>query len=149
MAGRYTRPRRWLPSQHRHGALTQLTWGGPQVLYNGGPGQARLRYVDTGRRRAGLPPDIAALVTAIAPERTNVSLVNTGATETRTVIVQAGAFAEHRIETAACDSITRAVRGPYVTVTLQSATGTDLELTLTLRGFRPQYTDPWEEQTAR
>lgn len=57
-------------------ALVQLTWGGPQVLYNGGLQQARLRYHDAGTRRAGLPPDVAALVTSIDPEATTVELVN-------------------------------------------------------------------------
>ena len=36
-------------------ALVQLTWGGPQVIYNGGLQQARVRYYDAGRRRPGLP----------------------------------------------------------------------------------------------
>ena len=31
-------------------ALVQLTWGGPQVLYNGGLQQARVRYYDADRR---------------------------------------------------------------------------------------------------
>ena len=40
--------------------LTQLTWGAPQVVYNGGIAQARLRYYDADRGRPGLPPDVAA-----------------------------------------------------------------------------------------
>ena len=36
-------------------ALVQLTWGGPQVIYNGGLQQARVRYYDAIRRRPGLP----------------------------------------------------------------------------------------------
>ena len=42
-------------------ALVQLTWGGPQVIYNGGLQQARVRYYDADRRRPGLPPSVAAL----------------------------------------------------------------------------------------
>ena len=34
-------------------ALVQLTWGGPQVIYNGGLQQARVRYYDAVRRRPG------------------------------------------------------------------------------------------------
>ncbi|MEW2305714.1 hypothetical protein AB0958_38140 [Streptomyces sp. NPDC006655] len=78
-------------------ALVQLTWGGPQVLYNGGLQQARLRYHDADARRAGLPADVAALVTSIDPEATTVELVNLSPGTDRTVIVQAGAFAEHTI----------------------------------------------------
>jgi hypothetical protein len=78
-------------------ALVQLTWGGPQVLYQGGLQQARLRYHDADARRAGLPADVAALVTSIDPEATTVELVNLSPGTDRTVIVQAGAFAEHTI----------------------------------------------------
>jgi hypothetical protein len=46
-------------------ALVQLTWGGPQVIYNGGLQKARLRYYDAGRRRPGLPASVAALVSSI------------------------------------------------------------------------------------
>ena len=79
-------------------ALVQLTWGGPQVIYNGGMQQARVRYYDGERRRPGLPDSVAALVSAIDPEATVVDLVNLDPEQDRTVIVQAGAFAEHTIE---------------------------------------------------
>jgi hypothetical protein len=78
-------------------ALVQLTWGGPQVLYNGGLQQARVRYYDADARRPGLPSSVAALVSSIDPQATVVELVNLHPTEDRTVIVQAGAFAEHTI----------------------------------------------------
>ena len=80
-------------------ALVQLTWGGPQVLYNGGLQQARVRYYDADRRRPGLPPCVAALVSGIEPHATVIDLVNLDPEQARTVIVQAGAFAEHTIET--------------------------------------------------
>ena len=51
-------------------ALVQLTWGGPQVLYNGGLQQARVRYYDADRRRPGLPASVAALVSSIDPQAT-------------------------------------------------------------------------------
>ena len=78
-------------------ALVQLTWGAPQVIYNGGLPQARLRYYDADARRPGLPPAVAALVSGIEPEATVVELVNLDAQQQHTVIVQAGAFAEHTI----------------------------------------------------
>ena len=58
-------------------ALVQLTWGGPQVLYNGGLQQARVRYYDAEpappRPAAG---SVAALVSSIDPAATVVDLVN-------------------------------------------------------------------------
>jgi hypothetical protein len=80
-------------------ALVQLTWGGPQVVYNGGLQQARLRYFDASRRRAGLPPSVAALVSSIDPQATVVELVNLDPESGCSLVVQAGAFAEHTIRT--------------------------------------------------
>ncbi len=77
-------------------ALVQLTLGAPQPIYNGGLLHARLRYFDAETRRAGLPPDVAALVEKLESERTVVRLVNTSATQARTLRIQAGAFGEHR-----------------------------------------------------
>jgi hypothetical protein len=77
-------------------ALLQLTLGAPQVTYNGGLLVARLRYFDPVRRRPGLPPDVAALVEMLEPERTVVQLVNLSPDAGRDVVVQAGGLGEHR-----------------------------------------------------
>ncbi|WP_327581589.1 hypothetical protein OHA25_37180 [Nonomuraea sp. NBC_00507] len=81
-------------------ALLQLVTGTPQVLYNGGLLPARLAYFDAERRRPGLPPDVAALVDVVEPGHVRVELVNLGLGRTRKVVVQAGAFAEDRIDRA-------------------------------------------------
>ncbi|MFF5985142.1 hypothetical protein ACFY78_40580 [Streptomyces olindensis] len=146
-------------------ALVQLTWGGPQVLYNGGLQQARLRYHDAEARRAGLPPDVAALVTSIEPEATTVELVNLSPEAERTVIVQAGAFAEHtittvRYTTCADDSwvgdmydyghtepvVTEAETvcdSAFLTVRLPASTRIRLTLRLRLRTHTPSYRTPF------
>ncbi|MDQ0895154.1 hypothetical protein [Agromyces ramosus] len=80
--------------------LTQLTTGAPQVLYNGGLQGARVRYFDGLRRRPGLPKDIAALVDEVTADRVSLELVNLGGRQPAQVIVQAGAFGEHRIDEA-------------------------------------------------
>src|SRR6202012_1760197 len=77
--------------------LSQLTLGAPQMLYNGGLMQARVRYFDLDRRRPGLPPQVAALVSRVDPADTVVDLVNLAGTAAATVLVQAGAFAESEI----------------------------------------------------
>ena len=146
-------------------ALTQLTWGGPQVIYNGGLQQARVRYYDAGRRRAGLPVSVAALVSSIDPAATVVELVNLGPEQDSTVIVQAGAFAEHTIETVrytACEDSSwlgslydyghgepavlerhADVGGPWLTVLLPASTRIRLTLTLALRTRKPSYATPF------
>ena len=77
-------------------ALIQLALGAPQPIYNGGLLHARLRYFDLGRRRSGLPIDVAALVEKLSADSTTVQLVNTSVTESRNVLIQAGTFGEHR-----------------------------------------------------
>ena len=76
--------------------LTQVTMGAPQSIYNGGLLCARIRYFDLDRVRPGLPEDVAALVAKLKPDLTGIQLVNLSTTETRNVIVQAGAFGEHQ-----------------------------------------------------
>ena len=77
-------------------ALVQLTTGAPQIIYNGGLLFCRVRYFDPIRKRPGLPSDIAALVESIADENTVVHLVNLNLLESREILIQAGAFGEHR-----------------------------------------------------
>ncbi|SHI44705.1 hypothetical protein [Streptomyces sp. 3214.6] len=147
-------------------ALVQLTWGGPQVLYNGGLQQARLRYHDAEARRAGLPPDVAALVTCIDPEATTVELVNLSPEAERTLIVQAGAFAEHtiaavRYTTCADDGwigdmydyghtepvVTESEQvcdSTFLTVRLPASTRIRLTLRLRLRAGTPSYRTPFD-----
>jgi hypothetical protein len=148
-------------------ALVQLTWGGPQVIYNGGLQQARVRYYDAIRRRPGLPPGVAALVSSIDPAATVVDLVNLDPEGDASVIVQAGAFAEHTIEDArhtACEDGSwlgdlydyghgepavaerRAeVGAPWLTVHLPASTRVRLTLRLALRTRKPSYASPFDE----
>jgi hypothetical protein len=147
-------------------ALVQLTWGGPQVLYNGGLQQARVRYYDAGAKRPGLPPSVAALVSRVEPEATVVDLVNLATETDHTVIVQAGAFGEHTIRAAghtACDdeswlgslydygytepavtSATTRVDGPWLPVRLPRSTSVRLTLQLDLRTRPPSYRTPFD-----
>lgn len=77
-------------------ALIQQTMGGPQPIYNGGLLHVRLRYFDTQRRRPGLPEDVGALVEKLTADRTIVRLVNLSSTAGRSLLIQGGAFGEHR-----------------------------------------------------
>ncbi len=151
-------------------ALVQLTWGGPQVIYNGGLQQARVRYYDAAARRPGLPPSVSALVSRIDPEATTVDLVNLAPDAARTVIVQAGAFAEHSIlavrHTVCHDSswmgdmydyghgqpavaeAVMAAEGPWLTVELPASTRIRLTLELALHTRTPCYRTPFQAEPA-
>jgi hypothetical protein len=146
-------------------ALVQLTWGGPQVLYNGGLQQARVRYYDATARRPGLPPSVAALVSRIDPDDTVVELINLDPMIDHSVVVQAGAFAEHRIRTAehtactddswvgglydyghgepAVTSVSIVVDGPWLRVDLPRSTRVRLSLALDLHALPASYRTPF------
>ncbi|UQX89757.1 hypothetical protein M6D93_07085 [Jatrophihabitans telluris] len=147
-------------------ALVQLTWGGPQVVYNGGTQQARVRYFDrsaNGGVRPGLPQDVAALVSSIEPLATTVTLINLSGTQARALTVQAGALAEHEITTVtathSCAEWTGRdseylphepvvqssdvdVAGPWLDVDLPPGTQITLRLAMRLRAYPPSYRSP-------
>jgi len=146
-------------------ALVHLTWGGPQVIYNGGLQQARVRYYDAQARRPGLPPSVAALVSSVDPRATIIDLVNLDPRAARSVVLQAGAFAEDTIrmaghtvctdpswigdlydyghrEPAVMLALTR-VDGPWLCVELPRSTRVRLTLRLDLRTQPPSYRTPF------
>jgi hypothetical protein len=125
------------------GALVQLMWGGIPPGNDGSMVNSRLRYFDPVRRRAGVPEDVGALISELTDTRTVVTLVNLSATETRTVIVQGGAYGEHRIESIDVNGKSQPVGRTDFSV--QLAPGAGAKLTLTMRRFASQPTVkfPW------
>ena len=78
-------------------SLVQLMWGGLMPGRNGGLIHARLRYFDPVGRRAGVPEDVAALVSELSDTQATVTLVNLNPSQARTVMVQGGAYGEHQL----------------------------------------------------
>ena len=76
--------------------LVNLMLGANEPGASGNVLHARLRYFDPAARRAGLPPDVAALVRKITADSVVVTLVNINPVDSRDVIVQSGAYAEHQ-----------------------------------------------------
>ena len=70
--------------------MVQLMWGALLPGREGGLLNARLRYFDPDRKRAGIPEDVAALVSELSDTRAVVTLVNLSASQPRTVVVQGG-----------------------------------------------------------
>ena len=106
-------------------ALLQLTLGAPQIIYNGGLLHCQVRYFDAIAERPGLPPDVAALVERIDGGGITLRLVNLSPFGNRDVIVQAGAFGEHRFTTAqyeACSSDYPGVAKEYSAPPLETET---------------------------
>jgi len=125
-------------------ALVRLMWGALVPGREGGLLNARLRYFDPARVRAGVPADVAALVSELSDRRTVVTLVNLSAIESRTVVVQAGAYAEHQFESVEWNGRTRRLDGRDFTV--QLAPGAGAKLTLATRRYvnPPTVAFPWD-----
>jgi hypothetical protein len=76
--------------------LVQLMLGGLYPGHVGAPLHCRVRYFDPDHHRACLPEDVAALVDRLTDKETGITLVNISPLATRTVILQGGAYGEHR-----------------------------------------------------
>jgi len=110
-------------------ALIRLTLGGLPPGRDGGLLNARLRYFDPARKRAGLPENVAALVSRISDTGTTVTLVNLDKTP-RTVVMQGGAYGEHRIESVAVNGKATRVNSRSIEVRLAPSAGATLVLTM-------------------
>jgi hypothetical protein len=124
-------------------SLVQLMWGGIMAGRTGGLVNARLRYFDPDRRRAGVPEDVAALVSELSDTRTTVTLVNLNASQARTVIVQGGAYGEHQLVNVTTGGKTTAVNAPLLTVRLGPASGAALNLEMKRYVNVPTVLHPW------
>jgi hypothetical protein len=129
------------------GALVQLSCGGHRID-NGldrlfGLLHVRVRYFDPERRRAGLPRDVAALVSALEADRYRVQLVNLDQVHPRTVVLQGGAYGEHQILDVELDGRSWAVDSRSVAVRLAPGAGAELVIKDARFANRPTLSMPW------
>jgi len=134
------------PAARSTSALVQLMLGGLPPPADGSLLNARLRYFDPVRKRAGIPPEVAALVSEMTDTRTVVTLVNLSATESRTLIVQGGAFGEHRIESVQIGGQTTPVNSPDFSINLAPNAGAQLTLTMRRYAEKPTILFPWDRR---
>lgn len=127
-------------------ALVQLTTGAPLPVYNGGLLMAQVRHFDPERRRPGLPPDVAALVSSVSEDSVVLTLVNLNAKRSRDVIVQAGAAAEHEFTEVSYGRARVRVGGPHLRVSLGPRSETVLRLGMKRFARTPTYAMPWERK---
>ncbi len=123
--------------------LTQLTTGGYFARGRIWVLHSRLRYFDPDRKRAGLPPDVAALVHELRDDSVAVTLVNVNQLEPRQVIVQAGGYSEHQF------TGLEGVAGPteldseHLAVHLAPGAGARLTLRMKRYANPPDLSFPW------
>lgn len=125
-------------------ALIQLMEGGLHIRQLAAGLFCRLRYFDPVYRRAGIPEDVAALVETMTDGSVTVSLVNVSQVEERTLVVQAGAYAEHRFLDATVGD--RAINVDDAALTIRLAPGCGTRLKLAMKRFvnPPTMAFPWE-----
>jgi hypothetical protein len=127
-------------------SLVQLMWGALLPGRDGGLVNARLRYFDPDRQRAGAPDDVAALVSELSDTRATVTLVNLNPSQARTVIVQGGAYGEHHLVSVTSRGKTTPITSPLLTVRLDPGCGQRLVLTMTRYANTPTVMHPWHRR---
>ncbi|MDB5456355.1 MAG: hypothetical protein JWP92_1940, partial [Caulobacter sp.] len=113
---------------------------GPLALH------AQVRHFDPAARRAGLPPDVAALVSKITPDSVTLTLVNTSPLQARTVTVQMGAYGEHQATTVTRGGKTMAVNAPDFDVRLAPGAGETLTIGVKRYAHQPTLAFPWDRK---
>jgi hypothetical protein len=117
--------------------LIRLTLGGLPPGRDGGLLNARLRYFDPARKRAGLPEDVGALVSEMSDTRTVVTVVNVNKTSSRQVVVQGGAYGEHLIESVQVNGQTLPVNGSHFSANLAPGSGASFVLKMKRNSAKP------------
>jgi hypothetical protein len=125
------------------GALNQLMMAGLDPGRGGGPLHCRLRYFDPINRRAGIPQDVAALVGSISDKNVSVTLVNISQSETRELIVQAGAYGENRVTQVHDGRNNVTVDSSTFRVRLAPGCGVDLKISNDRYTEQPTMSFPW------
>ena len=124
-------------------ALRELTLGGIDSGKHSSLLHCRVRYFDPSRRRAGLPADTAALVENMTDDEVTLVLVNVDQVRPRTVIVQAGAYAEHQFKRVTIGESQTAVDAPHFRVELAPGAGTRLTAKMERYANQPVLRFPW------
>ncbi|PIX42614.1 MAG: hypothetical protein COZ56_08965 [Armatimonadetes bacterium CG_4_8_14_3_um_filter_58_9] len=130
--------------------LVQLMTGSPGVVYHGGLLHCRVRYFDPVNKRPGLPEHVAAMVLTVNPDNVVLMLVNCDPVQPHEVILQAGAFGEHRftevfpIGEDRPVNLKSFVNGPHVQVQLHPASQVLLRAKMDRFANKPTYAFPWE-----
>jgi hypothetical protein len=123
--------------------LVALTMGGIHT-YHGGPLHCRVRYFDPLRQRPGLPEDVAVLVDGLSADGMSLNLVNTNQTTARDIIVQGGAYAEHRFDKVSYNGQEIPLDNSAFRLTLAPGCGGHLEISMQRYVNQPTFDFPWD-----
>ena len=117
--------------------------GGLRLPSRGAVLFSRVRYFDPVARRAGIPPDVAALVEGMDAESLTLALVNVSQIEPRDVVVQAGGYAEHQFVDVSDGKTTTPVGDSQVSVKLAPGSAGRLKFRMKQFVNAPTMSFPW------
>ena len=103
----------------------------------------RVRFFDPEQRRAGLPSDVASLVTKMEGGITNIKLVNINQLEPREVVIQTGAYGEHQCLWVSTANNKYPVDRRHFTVRLDPGAGAELAISVNRYANQPTLAFPW------
>ena len=129
-------------------SMVQLMWGALLPGREGGLLNARLRYFDPDRKRAGVPEDVAALVSELSDTRTVVTLINLNASQPRTVVVQGGGYGEHQLVSVTSGGSDHADQFTAADGAARSRVRTKLVLEMKRYANAPTVLHPWHRGSA-
>jgi hypothetical protein len=124
--------------------LIELMLGGLPTGRVGYPLHCRLRYFDPARARAGLPEDVAALVSGMTAGQVTVTLVNLSPVHERAVVVQGGAYGEHQLMSVTVGGQTIPADRSALAVRLAPGCGACLQIDMQRYANPPTLAFPWD-----
>ncbi len=124
-------------------ALVHLTMGGVMPIYNGGQLNVSLRYFDDEGRRPGLPADVAALVSSVDKDGLTLTLCNLHVHKMRSIILQGGAFGEHKLVAIEKDQERTAIDNKWLRIELAPASQVTCRVQLERYAYPPSYIEPF------
>jgi hypothetical protein len=122
--------------------LVRMMWGG-NMSGRIWSMHTRVRYFDPIKNRAGLPTDMAALVTGMAGGITKVKLVNTNQLDPRSIVVQTGAYGEHECLSVKVGEKEYPVNDRHFTVDLDPGAGAEVIISTKRYANHPTLAFPW------
>ena len=125
-------------------SLANLTLGAANLYGSGDVLRSQVRYFDPDNRRAGLAPDVAALVEKIERDSVTLTLVNTSPSTARRLIVQMGAYGEHQAISVRAGGRVLPVNAPHFEVHLSPCAGEQIVIATKRLANDPTLRFPWE-----
>ena len=105
---------------------------------------SRIRYFDPKRQRSGLPESVGALVTTMDDDSVELILVNLDPLESRSLIIQGGAYGEHRLIQVRMNETLSTVQGTHLKINLAPGTGATLRIEMKRFNETPTLRFPWD-----